>query len=594
MKKFSTKLSLMFAIMIFSIMSITGLNSVYSSIQSNKAQVADYERTLLENYDTNIQNQVQSAVSLLNYAYKKYESGELSEQEAKKLGITLVKQLRYAESGYFWIDDTNGILIGHAELPEKEGADRLNIQDPEGTYLIQNIIAAATKGTNKGFTEYMWEKPNTEGLVKKRAYSQLFKPWNYIVSTGNYMDDIEALTTAHKSELDRKVTSGILEKLVTVIAMILIFGAIGHIFSKRITKNITTIADHVEDVAHNDLSQPDLHLSTKDEIGKLSISVNQMVAHLKEMIQSIVTAASEVTKTSEGLTQSSTSVQKSSNQIAATMQELASGSELQANYANELSISMNEFASKVNQLSENGEAIKSSSDNVLSLAHNGNDLMESSIEQMAKIDYIVHQSIQKVEGLDTKAREISQLVSVIKEIADQTNLLALNAAIEAARAGEHGKGFAVVADEVRKLAEQVSVSVTSITSIASNIQNESSMVKSYLQDGYKDVEQGTSKIKETGETFNHINESVSAMAASIAAISANMADMAQNSQTINNSIQEVASISEQTTASIEQTAGSITHTSKSIEEIAQSSQDLVKLAEYLNRTISQFKLEEKN
>lgn len=580
----------MFSSIVFTIMSIMGFTYVYSNIQHNEQQVASYKKNLTEDYDTSIRNQVQTAMSLLNYAHKKYEAGELTEDEAKALGISLVKELRYGESGYFWIDDTNGILIGHPESPEKEGANRLNVQDPEGTYLIQNIIAAATSGKNNGFSEYMWEKPNVEGLVKKRAYSQLFEPWNYIISTGNYMDDIEALVTTHEKELHSKVASSIFGQVVIIIIMIILFGAIGHIFSKRISKNITTIADHVESIAHYDLSQSDLNLATKDEIGKLSVSVNQMVSHLKEMIQKIAKASIEVDRTSEELNASAYSVQTSSNQIAAAMQELATGSELQEKYANELSVSMNEFATQVSQLSHNGEAIKSSSDEVLLLANNGNDLMDSSIEQMSKIDYIVNQSIQRVEGLDIQAREISQLVSVIKEIADQTNLLALNAAIEAARAGEHGKGFAVVADEVRKLAEQVSVSVTDITMIASNIQNESSMVKQYLQDGYKDVEQGTTKIKATGETFTQINYAVTQMATSISAISANLADMANNSQTINHSIQEVASISQETTASIEQTADAITHTSKSMEEITNSSKDLVTLADSLNDIVSEFKL----
>lgn len=414
MKKFSTKLFIMFALIIFSLTTILGLYSVYSSIQNNTTQVTNYEKSLIENYDTSIQNQVHTAISLLNFAYGKSQSGELTEDEAKKLASTLVKEIRYEETGYFWIDNTDGILIAHPELPDKEGANRINIQDPEGTYLIKNIINAATEGQDNGFSEYMWQKPGTEGLVKKRAYSQLFEPWNYIISTGNYMDDIEALVAIQKDELDRQVSKDVLLQTIINIAFILVFGAIGYIFSKRISKNITTIADHVEDVAHNDLTHNDLQLSTKDEIGKLGISVNQMVTHLKDMIQSIVKASDEVTKNSEELTQSSAAVQKSSDQIAATMQELASGSELQANYANELSISMSSFASKVHQLNENGEAIKSSSDDVLSLAQDGNNLMESSIEQMSKIDYIVHQSIQRVEGLDTQAREISQLVSVVK------------------------------------------------------------------------------------------------------------------------------------------------------------------------------------
>ena len=162
------------------------------------------------------------------------------------------------------------------------------------------------------------------------------------------------------------------------------------------------------------------------------------------------------------------------------MQELASGTEVQANNTNELSSIMGSFTLKVEEANEKGKHIQQSSNQVLSMASEGKKLMESSNDQMAKIDQIVQGAVQKVQSLDSQSREISTLVSVINDIAEQTNLLALNAAIEAARAGEHGKGFAVVADEVRKLAEQVSHSVTDITSIVINIQKESGMVAESL------------------------------------------------------------------------------------------------------------------
>src|SRR5690625_3214680 len=142
------------------------------------------------------------------------------------------------------------------------------------------------------------------------------------------------------------------------------------------------------------------------------------------------------------------------------------------------------------------------------MTNEGSQLMETSNQQMMKVNEIVQDAVAKVQGLDAQAQEISKLVSVIQDIAEQTNLLALNAAIEAARAGEHGDGFSVVADEVRKLAEQVANSITNITDIVSSIQNESSHVTKSLQNGYEEVEQGTKQIETTSEKFEEINQAI--------------------------------------------------------------------------------------
>jgi len=343
-------------------------------------------------------------------------------------------------------------------------------------------------------------------------------------------------------------------------------------------------------IADGDLSRDALTVHTRDEVGQLVVATNEMSANTRELLNKINGVSEMVTAQSEELTQSSNEVNAASQQVAVTMQELTSGIESEAENAAELATLMEVFTTKVKEANEKGGSIQLASKEVLGKTTEGTHLMEISTDQMNKIDIIVQDAVLKIKGLDTQTQEISKLVVVIKEIAGQTNLLALNAAIEAARAGEHGKGFAVVAEEVKKLAEQVSVSVTDITGIVDTIQNESSNVAASLEAGYTEVERGSEQLQATSKTFTEISASVNEMVNNISIISENLTDIATNSEEMSESIEEIAAISEQSAAGVQQTAASTQQTSSSMEEVAGSSAQLARLAEELNGLVQQFKI----
>lgn len=408
--------------------------------------------------------------------------------------------------------------------------------------------------------------------------------------------DLEELRSFNENDAERinaeNEISFELNRLIIIIASaasIVIAVVIGVFMGRSMGGPLRTVSDRMMEISQGDLTGEEINIKRKDEIGKLATGINQMQSSLKAVIQNVSTASENLSSQSEELTQSASEVKTGSQQIAVTMQELASGSESQASSVTDLSSIMETFSDKMQEANTNGMNIHQSSTTVLEMTTRGSELMENSVRQMAIIDQIVQESVTKVRGLDTQSQEISKLVSVIKDIADQTNLLALNAAIEAARAGEHGKGFAVVADEVRKLAEQVGISVTDITEIVVNIQNESTGVAESLQAGYEEVEKGTNEIKTTGETFAGIDNAVKEMVSSIQTITDNLTTMAAGSQEMNGSVEEIASVSEEAAAGVEQTSAATQQTSSSMEEVAESSSELAKLAEELNGLVRQFK-----
>lgn len=468
----------------------------------------------------------------------------------------------------------------------------------------ENIVLE--KGNEEGYKELIEETADWRSFIQAEVFAEYdkgneSKALDNLLSTGKDFNEMissyQDMAGVREDIIFDKEKQGLSDnKRATLISFIITLGVfafgvfVSIYISYTISRPLMRVRNRMNVVATGDLTGEKLETDLKDEIGQVIHATNGMIETTRELLTNINHVSETVAVQGQDLMRSADEVKSGSEQIAVTMEELATGSESQANNAGDLSSIMNSFVTKVDETNDNGEQIKQSSVQVLGMTTRGSELMEDSSEQMTMINDIVHKAVQNVEGLDIHAQEISELVSVIQDIAEQTNLLALNAAIEAARAGEHGKGFAVVADEVRKLAEQSSVSVANITDIVNRIQSESSHVSTSLQEGYEDVERGTSQIISSGETFHQINEAVTSMADRIESVSGNLADIATNSRNMSTVVEEIAAVSEESAAGIEETSASSEQASGAMDEVSNKFTELVSLSDEMNQLISRFKL----
>ncbi|MBP2239913.1 methyl-accepting chemotaxis protein [Cytobacillus eiseniae] len=520
---------------------------------------------------------------------------ETGEKAIKITEATAIFHYKGSAIGNFIIDSNPKHLKSFDELTEKFNEVKKEITPAlktEETKQLLTEISENDEKINKVFYEVIEPEVKLHHVREYRLGK--LQADDAIAET---VVKLDALSNALKTEQAEAVSSAKSRLILTLIVLgvsIIVSAALGIasiLFIGRIISNkLGQIVQLSNEIAAGNLHVDAVEYDGNDEIAELSKATNSMKERLQSMIQEISAVSSYVTERSNELNIAANEVSAASEQGASTMQELSGGAEDQASAATELARMMDDYLLKVEEATKSGFMIKSASNEVLTMTKSGDTLMKESQDQMTVINDIMKTSVERVNGLDEQTQQITKLVQVIHEIANQTNLLALNAAIEAARAGEHGKGFAVVADEVRKLAEQVSLSVSDITTIVKGIQTESNNVVSSLQTGYSQVEKGTEKIQLTGETFQKIYQAVNVMSNNVNDISKSLEHVSESSTLMNQSIENIAAVSEESAAGIEQTSATITQTNHSMEEISENAQSLSDLADQLNAMIAKFKL----
>jgi methyl-accepting chemotaxis protein len=308
------------------------------------------------------------------------------------------------------------------------------------------------------------------------------------------------------------------------------------------------------------------------EISSSSQVVNNATSQIATSIFQVANEASEQSKTTnEALL--------ITEQIKAAVDQVAIGAQSQASSVSDTVGGVNKLAAAIEKVSENARAVAEVASETSETANHGKETVEKAIDGMQKIKETVLDSASKIQALGEKSKQIGEIIEVIDDIAEQTNLLALNAAIEAARAGEHGKGFAVVADEVRKLAERSARATGEIAELIKGIQSETMAAVSAMEKGTAEVESGGKLAQNAGAAIAEMMAAIKQVVMQIAQVSKKADQMAAASSQVSNAIGQIAAVSEENSATTEEVASSVSQLVNAVDSIAAISQESAASAE---------------
>lgn len=469
---------------------------------------------------------------------------------------------------------TSGVKIGRGGYPL--------IVSAKGSYLVHPTykLGSQAKGS--------WVQPLLEKDSGRIAYklNGVDKEMDF---TTNKLTGFKIAGTMYMSEVNQDSNPILITTFLIVGIFILIGVIISYLIVNSITKPLNQLVEATEKVSEGDLTQR-FFVSRNHEISMLGESFNKMVSALRDVIKHVDEKAELLAASSEELMASSEQNNMATEQIANSIQEVAAGTERQTTMVKETNAIIREMSLGMERVREHSGTVANESLEAANIVSNGNEAIQLSTNQMENIQGTIHNLGNVIQTLGERSKEINQIIDVISNIASQTNLLALNAAIEAARAGEHGKGFAVVADEVRKLAEQSSKSTENIRQLISSIQTDTNHAVSSMDKGKTEFAKGMDLVKSAGEAFRQIDQFVSQVNVEFQEVSASVKEAAAGAEHVVEIATEIEEITSKATGETQDVSAATEEQLASMQEIAASAATLAEMAEELQDSVKKFKI----
>jgi len=472
---------------------------------------------------------VQTAAGVLAYYQGLEAAGTLTREAAQQQALQVVRGLRYEQNDYFWINDLQPKMVMHPTNPKLDGQDLSAIRDPDG-FAVFNEMVTLARSQGAGPVDYRWPKPGASEPVPKTSYIQLFKPWGWVIGSGVYVDDVQA-------EFARQLRDASLVGLGIALLMALVVMLIARSIARPLQEAVQAMGNIAS--GESDLTRR-LDTHGRDEISHLGEHFNRFNGKLQGVVGQLQGAAHALAESAGHVGDNAGSAQARSAQQSLQMDQVATA--------------INEVTYAVHDVAKHAEQAAGEMRNAQQQVDHGQQAIHGSLQQIDRLSATIEQAVQVIRELASHSTKIGGVLEVIRAIAEQTNLLALNAAIEAARAGEQGRGFAVVADEVRLLAQRTAQSTAEIQTMIEHLQGQSEAAVRAIDTSSEASRQTVTQAREAGTSLDAISQALNTLGALNASIASATLQQSHVVEEINRNVTETAGLSQETAEAARQSS----------------------------------------